>query len=238
VLFLFPFPFPCPFSLSLLLSSFLVSPIIAKNLSSLLLTDLITLSTVPLLRVRVFNCLLPSFPPHSYLSPSFPSRIALRCATALGLNIATDSFVESGVITNEVRLARNSVFHTVFQQDSVRCSLLLVLPFCTDRYLPQLWSLALGRFVTYRNEDHEIPLPTVDSAVDAQPWLVPTIWQHTDPSAENGSSPRHLQPHSNMAGLVSTTFVATAKLALIQSELIKELFVFPSPPLFPANDLY
>lgn len=91
-------PFPCPFSLSLLLSSFLVSLIIAKNLSSLLLTDLITLSTVPLLRVRVFNCLLPSFPRIlTFPLRSLPASpfVAQRLSASTSLQTASSSRASS-----------------------------------------------------------------------------------------------------------------------------------------------
>ncbi|GAA6038689.1 hypothetical protein JCM8097_002347 [Rhodosporidiobolus ruineniae] len=135
---------------------------------------------------------------------------ALRTAMALGVNIASDAFVRSGVITPQVKLARDNCFWSVVQQDA-------------------LWSIALGRFVAFRPEDHEIPLPAVDAEEDAAPWVLPSVWEPVDPNA-SGQLPPQLTPHSNIPSYSSSCFLATAKLAQIQTELINDVYSLKHTP--------
>lgn len=164
-------------------------------------------------------------------------RIALRCATALGVNISTHGFVECGIITDEIRQARDSVFHTATVQDSVRS--FPFLPSLIANFLSlQLWSLAVGRYPSFRHAGQDIAPPEVRPEDDARPWLLPSIWEPLNPNAAPDTSGRTLHPHSNMPSLISTTFVATADLALIQSDLIHELCVaFPFPAASCGADL-
>ncbi|GAA6020766.1 hypothetical protein JCM10207_002016 [Rhodosporidiobolus poonsookiae] len=137
--------------------------------------------------------------------------IAVRCAAALGVNISSEPFVEKGVITDEVRTARDNAFWTIYQQDS-------------------LWSLAVGRFVTLGGEDHEIALPPVDRDADAEPWHFPANWLAQDPTPTAEAVPTRLQPHSRVPSYASTTFLATSQLALIQSQLIRDLYSLKYAP--------
>ncbi|GJN94165.1 hypothetical protein Rhopal_007239-T1 [Rhodotorula paludigena] len=98
---------------------------------------------------------------------------------------------------------------------AVRCAASLGVDINSQRLVEQgvitdqLWSLATGRFLTIRVDDQEISLPEPDSAADAAPWPVPAGWdigEGIDPSQ------------------MSANFIATAKLALVQSELITKIY--------------
>lgn len=95
-----------------------------------------------------------------------------------------------------------------------------------DWSTPQLWSLATGRFLTIRVDDQEISLPEPDSAADAAPWPVPAGWDIGEGiDVRDPSGPRRLVPHAAQPSHMSASFIATAKLALVQSELITKMCV-------------
>ncbi|GAA5871785.1 hypothetical protein JCM1840_003999 [Sporobolomyces johnsonii] len=131
--------------------------------------------------------------------------IAIRCAAALGVNIDSRNLVERRVITSDVRDARDRLFWTCFSQDA-------------------LWSLALGRFVTFSTRDHEIDLPAASDEDDARPWLMPSVWDPGSASSIGQGLATRLVPTSTTPGYSSTCLLATSKLALIQSDIIKDLY--------------
>ncbi|BGP20612.1 hypothetical protein JCM10213v2_008775 [Rhodosporidiobolus nylandii] len=118
--------------------------------------------------------------------------VALRCATALGVNVNSRSFVADGVISED------------------------------------LWSIALGRFISFRSEDHEIELPPADPDVDSEAWLLPSAWR-AEPAAGEPVNQRFV-PDGNIAGQSSSCFIAAAKLAAIQSDLISGVYSLKNEP--------
>ncbi|GAA6048761.1 hypothetical protein JCM3770_003948 [Rhodotorula araucariae] len=131
--------------------------------------------------------------------------IALRCAASLGVFISSQMLVARGVITDKVRDARDRVYWTTMVQDS-------------------LWSLASGRFLTMPIEEQDIALPAVDEAADAAPWLLPPSWSAGEGIAPRDKTTKRLVPNASMPSYTSSCFLATAKLAAIQSELISKVY--------------
>lgn len=79
------------------------------------------------------------------------SGIAFRMLHTLGLGIDCTSYVERGVLTEEVRAARDRTLFLLYVQD-------------------KLWSAYVGRNPSVLRAQLEPPLPAIDRELDRQPW--------------------------------------------------------------------
>ncbi|GAA5984765.1 hypothetical protein JCM10908_003494 [Rhodotorula pacifica] len=79
------------------------------------------------------------------------SGIALRMLHTLGLGIDCSSYVERGILSEEVRSARDRTLFLAYIQD-------------------KLWSAYVGRNPSVLRAQLEPPLPAIDRELDRQPW--------------------------------------------------------------------
>ncbi|ORY35317.1 fungal-specific transcription factor domain-domain-containing protein [Naematelia encephala] len=126
----------------------------------------------------------------------FYESMGVRMAQTMGLNADCSSLVARGVISPEMRIIRDRALWTVYMQD-------------------QLWALFIGRTPNITQDDFETPLPSIDSTIDAMPWM-----NHVERRARRKGRPWS----SSSLSWASSTFRWTCHLMLLADRLHQALY--------------
>ncbi|ORY78476.1 fungal-specific transcription factor domain-domain-containing protein [Leucosporidium creatinivorum] len=124
----------------------------------------------------------------------------LRMATTLGLGIDATSWLRKNLITQETKEERERAFWFTFIQD-------------------KLWASYVGRPPTITSLHYDTPLPTVFKALDDRLWR-----SRLDDEISDDDDP----PSVELPSYASTTFLWTAKLAILAEKISSAIYALKS----------